>query len=232
MVDVLKRKGEAEIPGEVIPEQEVGPATKSRIFISYKRNVKPDEQVALQIEQNLPPHHQVFIDKKILVGTSWAKQIEVEIRQADFLIVLLSEHSVHSEMVETEIRMAHDFAQAQSGKPVILPVRLAYRQPFQYPLSAYLDHINWAYWSDDNDTPQLLAELNLAIAGEKLTISEPQTKADLLTRSEASSLPLPLSSAQPAQMEIPSGTMDAESPFYVERPSDDKALRTITQTGR
>ena len=216
------------------PDNTISPNFQSgkRIFISYKRNIKPDEEVALQIEQNLSPHHQVFIDKKILVGTSWAKQIEVEIRQADFLIVLLSEHSVHSEMVETEIRMAHDFAQAQSGKPVILPVRLAYRQPFQYPLSAYLDHINWAYWSEDNDTPQLLAELNLAIAGETLTISERQTKADLLTRSEPSSLPLPLSSAQPAQLEIPSGTMDAESPFYVERPSDDKALRTITQTGR
>ncbi|BAY87947.1 hypothetical protein NIES267_74710 (plasmid) [Calothrix parasitica NIES-267] len=203
-----------------------------RIFIIYKRNVQPDEQVALQILQALSPQHQVFIDQKILVGTSWAELIEAEIRQADFLIVLLSEHSVHSEMVETEIRMGHDYAQVQSGNPAILPVRLAYRQPFQYPLSAYLNHINWAYWSDDSDTPQLLEELNLAIRGENLTISEAQAKAELLAYSEPSSLPLPLSSAQPAQLEMPSGTMDTESPFYVKRSSDDKALRTIAQTGR
>ena len=78
----------------------------------------------------------------------------------------------------------------------------------------------------------MLEELNLAIEGENLTISEAQAKADLLAYSEPSPLPLPLSSAQPAQLEMPSGTMDVESPFYVKRPSDDKALRTIAQTGR
>lgn len=104
-----------------------------RIFISYKRDVQSDELVALQIRQALSPQHQVFIDQNILVGTPWAEQIEAEIRQADFLIVLLSEHSAQSEMVETEIRMAYNFAQVQSGHPAILPVRLAYRQPFQYP---------------------------------------------------------------------------------------------------
>ncbi len=94
-----------------------------RIFISYKRDVQPDEKVALQIVQALSPQHQVFIDQKILVGTTWAELIEAEIRQADLMIVLLSEHSVHSEMVETEIKMAHKFAQVQSGHPAILPVR-------------------------------------------------------------------------------------------------------------
>ena len=203
---------------ENIPESST-PVIKNRkrIFISYKRDVQPDEEIALQIVGNLSPQHQVFIDQKIAVGTSWAELIEVEIRRSDFLIVLLSEDSVHSEMVETEVRMAHEFAQVQSGKPLILPVRLAYRQPFQYPLSAYLNHINWAYWEDDNDTPRLLEELNLAIGGEKLTIGEEQAKTDLLSYSEASPLPLPLPSAQPAQLEMPSGTMDTESPFYVER---------------
>ena len=95
--------------------------------------MQPDEKVALQIVEALSPQHQVFIDKKILIGTTWAELIKAEIRQSDFLIVLLSEYSVHSEMVETEICMAHDFAQAQSGKPFILPIRLAYRQPIQYP---------------------------------------------------------------------------------------------------
>ena len=142
-----------------------------RIFISYKRDVQPDEQVALQILQALSPQYQVFIDQRILVGTAWAKQIEAEIRQADFLIVLLSEYSAHSEMVEAEIRMAQNFAQIQSGHPAILPVRLAYRQPFQYPLSAYLNHINWAYWSNEQDTPQLIEELKQAIASDSLSIN-------------------------------------------------------------
>ena len=69
------------------------------------------------------PQCQVFIDQSMVVGTAWAEMIEAEIRQSDFMIVLLSEHSVHSEMVEAEIRMAEKFAQEQSGKPFIIFVR-------------------------------------------------------------------------------------------------------------
>jgi GTPase SAR1 family protein len=201
-----------------------------RIFISYKRDVQPDESVALQILQALSPQYQIFLDQNISVGTSWAEQIEAEIRQADFLIVLLSEYSAHSEMVETEIRMAHNFAQIQSGYPIILPVRLAYRQPFQYPLSAYLNHINWAYWSNEQDTPRLIEELRQAISSRKLSINT-QTKIDLLPLNEPSELPHPSASAQPGALEIPEGTMKLKSAFYVERQADTIALNTIVQEG-
>ncbi len=201
-----------------------------RIFISYKRDVQPDEQIALQILQALSPQHQVFIDQKIFVGTAWAKQIEAEIRQADFLIVLLSEHSAHSEMVEAEIRMAHNFAQVQSGHPAILPVRLAYRQPFQYPLSAYLNHINWAYWSNEQDTPQLIEELKQAIASDNSSINT-QAEVDLQPLKEPSYFPRPFPSAQPGALEIPEGTMKLKSAFYVERQADKVALNTIVQEG-
>lgn len=201
-----------------------------RIFISYKRDVAPDEPVALQILQALSPQHQVFIDQNSSVDTSWAEQIEAEIRQADFLIVLLSEYSSHSEIIETEIRMAHNFARVQSGHPAILPVRLAYRQPFQYPLSAYLNHINWAYWSDDQDTPQLIEELKQAIFSRDLSISK-QAKIDLLPLNEPSDLPRPFASAQPGALEIPEGTMKVKSAFYLERQADTIALKTIVQEG-
>ncbi|PSB29437.1 hypothetical protein [Stenomitos frigidus] len=49
-----------------------------RIFISYKREVEPDEQIALQIFQTLNQHHQVFIDQTMTVGTRWAEQIETD----------------------------------------------------------------------------------------------------------------------------------------------------------
>ncbi|MDJ0772398.1 MAG: AAA-like domain-containing protein [Mastigocoleus sp. MO_167.B18] len=201
-----------------------------RIFISYKRDARPDEQVALEIVQAMSPHHEVFIDQKILVGTRWAELIEKEIRQADYLIILLSSRSVHSEMVETEIRMAHEFAQVQEGNPKILPVRLNYREPFQYPLSAYLNKINWAFWEDASDTPRLIEELKQAVAGNQLSIDNLR-KAELSQESEPSSLPRPFSSAQPISLEMPSGTMDSSSAFYVERPSDAIAQRIIQRRG-
>ena len=207
-----------------------------RLFISYKRDAQPDEKVALQIAQALSPQHKVFIDQKILIGTHWAELIEAEIRSCDFLIVLLSEYSAHSEMVETEIRMAHNFAQMQSGQPTILPIRLAYRQPFQYPLSAYLNHINWAYWSDEQDTPHLIEELKQAISGSKsskeLSFSTQQKTELLLSNApEFSDLPRPSPSAQPGALEIPEGTMKLKSAFYVEREADRIALNTIIQQG-
>jgi len=122
-----------------------------RLFISYKRNCDPDERVATQVFHALSGDHKVFIDQTMPVGTRWAERIEAELRQADFLITLLSAQSINSEMVQGEIEKAHQFVKA-NGRPVILPVRLAYRDPFQYPLSAYLDPINWAYWEGPDDT--------------------------------------------------------------------------------
>jgi len=201
-----------------------------RIFISYKRDVKPDEQVALKIVEALSPEHQVFIDQKILVGTAWAESIETEIRNSDFLIVLLSERSARSEMVEMEIRMAHELAQTESGKPAILPVRLGYRQPFQYPLSAYLNHINWAYWRDEEDTAKLIEELKQAIYSSQSSLGT-ERMIELLPLNEPSSLPRPSPSAQPETLEIPEGTMKLKSAFYVERKADSIALKTIVQQG-
>lgn len=207
------------------------PPQAKRIFISYKRNVEPDEPVALQIFQTLKHQHQIFIDQTMLVGTRWAEYIEAEIRQADFLIVLLSAQSIHSEMVEAEISLAHDLAKKQDGRPVILPVRLAYREPFQYPLSAYLNHINWSFWQNTEDTPRLIDELRQAISGGGLSITDAKAKADLLQTSQPSPLPLPFPSAQPVTLEMPEGTMDSPSAFYIERPSDSIALETIRQRG-
>lgn len=201
-----------------------------RVFISYKRSVDTDESVALQIFQTLSRQHQVFIDQTMLVGTRWVERIEAEIREADFLITFLSAQSVHSEMVESEIRMAHNLAESQGGKPVILPVRLAYREPFQYPLNVYLNEINWAFWRGTEDTPRLIAELNQAICGGKLSIVAVEAKAEIL-QSSPSSLPRPFASAQPVSLEMPEGTMDCESKFYVERSSDPLALKAIKRQG-
>src|SRR6266702_1801990 len=112
---------------------------RARIFISYKRNSDPDEKVALQVYESLSRLHDVFIDQSMLVGTRWAEQIETELRRSDYLITFLSAHSVLSEMVQGEIETAHRLSKEQSGRPCILPVRLAYREPFNYPLSAYLN---------------------------------------------------------------------------------------------
>lgn len=205
---------------------------QARIFLSYKRQAQPDEDLAWQLYQALSQQHDVFIDKNMLIGTRWAEQIEAELRRSDFLLVLLSAQSIQSEMVEAEVSTAYNLARAQNGRPLILPVRLNYREPFQYPLSAYLNQINWAFWSGPEDTACLIEEIKRAVAGGELSITREQSKTDLVTVAESQqTLPTPLPAAQPTSLEMPEGTMDPQSAYYVERPSDALALTTIKQRG-
>ena len=223
--------------GDRIPQPTLEPTAdgaRSRIFISYKRGTAPDEAVAMAIFAALRDRHDVFIDQTMLVGTHWAERIEAELRQSDFLISLLTQSSVNSEMVKGEIETAYHLGK-QHGKPLILPVRLAYSEPFTYPLSAYLNGINWAFWESPADTPRLVQELLQAIAGNTLSITTDQAKTELTTRSIAAipemQIPRPRPAAQPVTLEMPEGTMDPESRFYVERSTDAIALSTIERSG-
>ena len=208
---------------------------RARIFISYKRGVEPDEPIAEELFQALSQEHEVFIDQTMTVGTRWAERIEAEIRQSDFLISLLSAHSVHSEMVLGEVETAHHLSKKQ-GRPTILPIRLNYREPFVYPLSAYLNGINWAFWDSPADTERLINELRLAIAGRPLSVAPENAQTELTAATQAAdAIPQPLPSAQPvslkAPLEMPEGTMDLESQFYVARSGDAIALETVGRQG-
>ena len=200
----------------------------ARLFISYKRNSDPDEAVALELHRVLSEDHEVAIDQAMLVGTKWLEWIDKQLKQSDFLIVLLSEASMKSEMVMREIQKAHKLAHKQ-GRPTILPVRLAYQAPFEYPLSEYLNDINWAFWQDASDTPELIEDLQRAIAGGDLSINTEALKQKILRTRAPQDIQAPSPMAQP--LELPEGTMDLDSKFYVERGSDAIALDTIQQQG-
>ena len=201
-----------------------------KVFISYKRNVEPDEPLALRLCEALQEHCEVFIDQIMPVGMDWGERIQAELETCDYLISLLSEHSVHSEMVEAEIRTAHRLGKARAGKPGILPVLVAYAEPFEYPLSAYLDPLNWAVWESEADTEPLIEELLTAIAGGELSIAG-DAKSEIVRPPEPVDLPRPRPSADPIRLELPNGTMDPESKFYIEREGDARCQADIARKG-
>ncbi len=141
---------------------------QKQVFISYKRNIEPDERIALEVFTRLSKHHSVFIDQTMGIGTKWAKEIEEEIHRADYFISFVSEYSVKSEMVVAEIETAYRLNK-QYGSPTILPIRLKYIEPLVYPLSAYLNPINYATWEKDSDTDDLVQQLELAISGQQIS---------------------------------------------------------------
>ena len=212
-----------------------------KIFISYKRGVSPDEPLALELHQRLRNAHAVFIDHAMAVGTPWAERIDRELRQADVLLLLLSAASVGSEMVVGEVETAHRL-QKHQGRPRILPVRVAYRELMPYPLSAYLNPINWALWDSPADTPRLLDELERALTGEELggaaeQISPAADATSQIFIPAPATTPLlqefqpPSPQAPVAPLEPAEGTMAAESRFYIEREGDAVVRRALERQG-
>lgn len=201
------------------------------IFISYKRGTHMDEPLARAVFQALSQQHRVFIDQTILVGTDWAKEIEDQLSRSDFLVVFLSKESVQSEMVRGEIETAKRLAFERGGAPKILPVRVAFHEPLQYPLSGYLNGIQWALWERDADTPRLIAELSQAIGGTAFLPSPattPTGTTDELHSPTALAQPRRL---DPTKVDSPEGTIDPESAFYVVRNSDEVAHNAIQRKG-
>jgi len=199
-----------------------------RIFISYKRDLQPDQDLALTLFDDLKSDCSVFIDRSLAVGTNWMESINKALNEADYLIILLSEYSVQSEMVLGEVERAIQVGKTRAGKPAILPVRVRFQQALSYPLNAHLDQLNWVKWDSHKDTPGLLAELRKALHGEAMGSKTLFTGAG---ETKNGAVPVPCASAQPLQMELPEGTMEAESKFYVVRPSDDIATNTIRMQG-
>lgn len=145
-----------------------GMAEKKKIFISYKRNVEPDEPIALEVFSQLSQDYDVFIDLKMMVGTKWSKEIQNNLLESDCFISLISENSIKSEMVSTEILLAYKQAKA-TGSPLILPVRLNYFGDLDYDLMAYLGSSNYIAWRSYSDTQSVIKQLRLAIDGHKLS---------------------------------------------------------------
>lgn len=199
---------------------------KKNIFISYKRNVAPDEPLTLSVYVELSKHHNIFIDQTMLVGTKWAEYIENQLRESDHFIIFLSEYSVNSEMVLAEIETAHQLYK-QFGKPIILPVRVKYMDALVYPLSAYLNPINYILWTDDFDTTRLVEQLKLSISGKKILSQKPLESI----RREKNEIVAPPPSVTPITLELPGGTMNPHSQFFIHRKEDQIAVDAVKQQG-
>lgn len=203
-----------------------------RVFISYRAQ-EPDGTLAQAFQKALTQQgHLAFLAQKDLhLGEVWTQRIDAELKQADYLLLLLSEQAATSEMVMAEVKLATRLQELQ-GKPGILPIRLNFplHSPLSYGLRSYLDHIHQREWFTDANTAPLIQEvLQLLLDGR---LFEPSTR---LARSPAPPHPAPSFIPKPfadmAVLEIPAGTMDPQSHFYMPRTCDAIALDTIQQAG-
>jgi class 3 adenylate cyclase len=136
---------------------------QGEVVLLYRRQAKPDDQVLALLEERLPElGYSVFIDRHLKIGVAWAQSIEERIREADFVIALISESAQSSEMLEAELEIAYEQRLAK-GKPKILPIRIGQDEPVQGPLAAYLSSLQYGLWFGPKDDDTLLASVKSAL---------------------------------------------------------------------
>ncbi|MGZ8214112.1 MAG: alpha/beta fold hydrolase [Methylosarcina sp.] len=208
-----------------------------RVFISY-RHVKPDEDVALALEAALIQDGcQVFVDRRMLVGTEWAIEIDRQLQAAQIFIVLLSTESIRSDMVRQEIKLAHELK--KQNRLRILPVRIDFTGALPYDLGGYLNPLQYVLW-DRQKTGEVIETLRLAIrdAGELPRAGRSEDEKDSRAQIEAlheitekRGAPLPQVDPRVLELAMERGAMAADSPFYVQRAADAAIERILQRTG-
>ena len=208
------------------------------IFISYK-HVAPDQDLTHFIAQALQERgHHVFVDTQMLVGTRWVEEIERQLRAADFFVVLLSSESIRSEMVRWEVKLAHQLVRQEKKQFTILPIRVAFEGELPQDIGAYLDPIQYAFWrlGDPYEvvSTQLIAAIEQSVALPKrgrADDEEPSASGmlNLFHATEARGAPLP--GADPRFLEVDTGSVKLDSPFYIRREADARILRLIRTQG-
>lgn len=216
---------------------------RSRLFISYRRHVPQDRQLAEYLHQTLTAQgHDIFIDTSMRTGTAWLEEIDRRIMDSDFLLVLLSKESADSEMVQAEVRRAYEYRKLY-GKPKTLPVRLAYDGLLPYSIDAFLDPLQYVVWQSQADNERVGQDV-LAAIEERLPRQTPIAIRSVTARLAVSddgrvinateTVPPPLPEFDPRfldELEAPGGALKPSDHFYVERDADARLKRELVKSG-
>lgn len=216
---------------DIVNQHHVLSTTSAKIFIGYHSGNKTDIELAAALENRLSQKHSIFIDDNFKSEAAELNYILNRLQESDIFISLLSNNSAKSEMTIFQIQYARQIALANKGKPRILPVRIKYNGPFEYPLNAYLNHLPWTTWNNRSDNNRLFQEIEQAIYGKSLHLQSNEEKTFVVTQPDNLDLSPPGAFADPKILERPDGTMDPESNFYIPRPADFICDREISRQG-
>ncbi len=205
-----------------MPERDSRIAHRQRFFISYSHRDPTDFELANRLAHELEATgHQVFVDSKMPVGSDWVEEVARRIEWCEVFVVLLSETSSRSEMVQAEIRLAHQRRQREQTLRIV-PVRVNYLGPLDYELDAYLSRTHYASWRTSEDTKTLL---NVLLAATESVPNAPDS-ASVVAAADRSSPGIetdprrPQPKFDPRALSAPGGTLRLDDPFYLERVAD------------
>lgn len=228
---------------QLLTMEEDGSYSKKRVFICYKRNGSPDQDLANYLSQRLQEKgHITFMDAVMRSGDNWLERIDIEIKESDFLVVLISKDSANSEMVQAEVRRAYNYRRAQ-GHPHILPIRIAFEDLLPYTIDAFINPFQYIIWRKDEDTERVGFELLNAISGglpNKVPATPRMNRLITLSGDGAQvqledELAAPLPEFDPRilnELERAGGTVKLSDRFYIERSEDRRLKQEIAPMSR
>ena len=137
------------------------------VFLSHSSKDKP---FVRQLAQSLARYNvKIWLDEaEINIGDSLVKKISVAVNEMDYLLVVLSEHSIQSKWVYEEIEMAFS-DQLSSDKVKILPI-LKDELTIPPKLRFILGKRYANFTTDENfkqDFPVLLRSIGIVVSDEK-----------------------------------------------------------------
>ncbi|NER50635.1 MAG: TIR domain-containing protein [Symploca sp. SIO1A3] len=226
--------------------------TTRKVFISHRLQ-QPDLNLAMQFCEAINvAGYQAFMATvtETLVDTptdkcqgssyqDWPANIDAELQQCDYFLLLLSPQAAVSEMVIEELRRARELRDGRTNsKPIILPIRVNCPPtlPLNHDLRGYLEGIVQREWNSPSDTSILIQEILSLLAKAETRgweVEKTNQQQELkVSRWQVESWNLQAPPLPVAEPELPSGQVRLASAFYVERvPYETQCYKEILQPG-
>ena len=148
-----------------------------RVFISYYKQ-EPDLSLAVELSEGIKAAgHQVFMANIGAVypnqksAKDWLSQINVQLEQCEYFLLLLSEQTAVSEIVIEKLRRIKEMRDSrQKSEPIVLPIRVNYPVsiPLNHDLRNYINDTKLREWKSPDETDLLLQEINYLLS-QKVT---------------------------------------------------------------
>jgi hypothetical protein len=141
----------------------------TRVFLSYVSQ-DPDLSLAREIRTKIKAagYHCFMAAESLRLGDNWSQLIELELRQCDYFLLLLSASSAASDMVVEEVHQAKKLYDTRGDKcPRILPVRVCSPpdSAIGYKLAGYLGPFQYVDWHSSADSERVFGEILERISG-------------------------------------------------------------------
>lgn len=149
---------------EVSPEHVEEAAERPFVFISHRQGFDLDQNVATMLYENLSEDCDVYLDTQQLASTRYAELIRESIKEADFVIALVTENSNRNDndWIALELGAAYQ-RWRQFGFPALIPVHLEPIAEYEPRIGAALNGFHRIDYRGDNE--KLIAAVRAAIFG-------------------------------------------------------------------